>query len=490
MNFITLAFFIFLAVAALVHYILPRIARAAWLLCCSYVFYLYDPANAGYLVLLCAATLVTWGAGLVLERVQRPAARKAVLAVCVAVCIGSLGFYKYAGMVTQWLNGLWGLFGQKDAFTAPSFAVPLGISYFSFMALGYAIDVYRGKPAEHNVVHYALFVSFFPCIVTGPIERGEHILPQLASPAPFEYGRFCGGMFRILWGLFKKLVVADNIGVIVASVYGSVTQEAYTGPVFLLASVLFAYQLYCDFSACTDIAIGAGEMFGIRLMENFHRPLAAHSFTDLWRRWHISLTNWFRDYLYIPLGGNRKGKFRQYLNQIIVFLTSGLWHGASLTFVVWGLLNGIYMCIGKATAPWRRKMEKYNPLYCTRPTRAFFKVVCTYLLFTSCIVFFRAASFEDAAWVYSHLFTGWGAIFTDFEAFREVLVTIGFDLKMTLTLLVGLAFTEGLEAFGVPMHEFIRRYPLVLRWLLYYALAGMILFCGAFGKSAFIYQNF
>ena len=172
MNFITLAFFIFLAVAALVYYILPRIARAAWLLCCSYVFYLYDPANAGYIVLLCAATLATWGASLVLERAQRPAARKAVLAVCVAVCIGSLGFYKYAGMVTQWLNGLWGLFGQKDAFTAPGFAVPLGISYFAFMALGSAIDVYRGKPAEHNIVHYALFVSFFPCIVTGPIERG------------------------------------------------------------------------------------------------------------------------------------------------------------------------------------------------------------------------------------------------------------------------------------------------------------------------------
>ena len=234
MNFITLAFFIFLAVAALVYYILPRIARAAWLLCCSYVFYLYDPANAGYIVLLCAATLATWGAGLVLERAQRPAARKAVLAVCVAVCIGSLGFYKYAGMVTQWLNGLWGLFGQKDAFTAPGFAVPLGISYFAFMALGYAIDVYRGKPAEHNIVHYALFVSFFPCIVTGPIERGEHILPQLASPAPFEYGRFCGGMFRILWGLFKKLVVADNIGVIVAAVYGNVGHEAFCQVLFAI----------------------------------------------------------------------------------------------------------------------------------------------------------------------------------------------------------------------------------------------------------------
>ena len=347
MNFITLAFFIFLAVAALVYYILPRIARAAWLLCCSYVFYLYDPANAGYLVLLCAATLVTWGAGLVLERVQRPAARKAVLAVCVAVCIGSLGFYKYAGMVTQWLNGLWGLFGQKDAFTAPSFAVPLGISYFSFMALGYAIDVYRGKPAEHNVVHYALFVSFFPCIVTGPIERGEHILPQLASPAPFEYGRFCGGMFRILWGLFKKLVVADNIGVIVASVYGSVTQEAYTGPVFLLASVLFAYQLYCDFSACTDIAIGAGEMFGIRLMENFHRPLAAHSFTDLWRRWHISLTNWFRDYLYIPLGGNRCSKGRWIFNLFVVWAATGIWHGASWNYVIWGLYFFVLLLVEK-----------------------------------------------------------------------------------------------------------------------------------------------
>ncbi len=200
-------------------------------------------------------------------------------------------------------------------------------------------------------------------------------------------------------------------------------------------------------------------------MENFRRPLAAHSFTELWRRWHISLTNWFRDYLYIPLGGNRKGKFRQYLNQIIVFLTSGLWHGASLTFVVWGLLNGIYMCVGKPLQAGAKGGKNTTRFTAQGPRVPFFKVACTYLLFTSCIVFFRAATFEDAAWIYGHLFTGWGAMFTDFEAFREVLVTIGFDLKMTLTLLVGLAFTEGLEAFGVPMHEFIRRYPLVLRWL-------------------------
>ena len=497
MNFITLAFFIFLAVAALVYYILPRIARAAWLLCCSYVFYLYDPANAGYLVLLCAATLVTWGAGLVLERVQRPAARKAVLAVCVAVCIGSLGFYKYAGMVTQWLNGLWGLFGQKDAFTAPSFAVPLGISYFSFMALGYAIDVYRGKPAEHNVVHYALFVSFFPCIVTGPIERGEHILPQLASPAPFEYGRFCGGMFRILWGLFKKLVVADNIGVIVASVYGSVTQEAYTGPVFLLASVLFAYQLYCDFSACTDIAIGAGEMFGIRLMENFHRPLAAHSFTDLWRRWHISLTSWFRDYLYIPLGGNRRGKARQYINQLVVFLVSGLWHGASLSMVVWGLLNGVYLCVGKATQDARRKLTRHNPLYHFTPVRRIFQTAVTYLLFTSCIIFFRSSEvFEgskgiaDALYIYGHLFSGWGKLFTAPDAIGRALVSIGLSVQTALVLAVSILVVETLESVQEPVNRTIRKVPIFLRWPLYYALVLGMLFFGSFANSGSIYGRF
>ena len=506
MNFITLAFFIFLAVAALVYYILPRIARAAWLLCCSYVFYLYDPANAGYLVLLCAATLVTWGAGLVLERVQRPAARKAVLAVCVAVCIGSLGFYKYAGMVTQWLNGLWGLFGQKDAFTAPSFAVPLGISYFSFMALGYAIDVYRGKPAEHNVVHYALFVSFFPCIVTGPIERGEHILPQLASPAPFEYGRFCGGMFRILWGLFKKLVVADNIGVIVASVYGSVTQEAYTGPVFLLASVLFAYQLYCDFSACTDIAIGAGEMFGIRLMENFHRPLAAHSFTDIWRRWHISLTNWFRDYLYIPLGGNRKGKFRQYLNQIIVFLTSGLWHGASLTFVVWGLLQASYRLGEELLHRRLGKPKKKAPARVLWAKRA-----GVFVLWCVSMVFFRVGSSPAAAPLtvgdaFAYLgrcFMGWGP--ARFASELYAAASDGFYANAIMVaayygfvaLVLALAFyldTRRAFAFKNKPSEICLANE-KHRWAVYYALviallAGYIMQSGGFGTVSFAYANF
>jgi D-alanyl-lipoteichoic acid acyltransferase DltB (MBOAT superfamily) len=317
------------------------------------------------------------------------------------------------------------------------------------------------------------------------------MLPQIHNLPAFDYNRFTGGMFRILWGFFKKLVISDTLGGIISAVYSNVHYEAYTGPVLLTVSLLFSYRLYCDFSACTDIAIGAGAMFGIDVMENFRRPLAATSFIDLWRRWHISLTSWFRDYLYIPLGGNRKGKARQWFNQIFVFLVSGLWHGASMAFLVWGALNGLYLGIGKATQNMRKKLARYNPLYRFKPVRKALQCAITYVLFSSCLVFFLVGMYDggsmsDALYVYMHFFSGWDALA---EA-RTTLVSLGFDFTTTIVLIAAFLIVEGLEFFEIPMHKLIRRIPLLLRWPLYYALCLGILFFGAFGQSSFIYQQY
>ncbi|WP_367925151.1 MBOAT family protein [uncultured Ruthenibacterium sp.] len=491
MNFISLAFLLFLLGACLVYFILPKAARTGWLLVCSYLFYLYDPTNAGFLPVLMSATLITYGTGLVLERFEKPIVRKLCLAFSAVCCMGVLAFYKYFSFLAEISSQLFGLFGQKLHVPAFSLAVPLGISYFTFAALGYVIDVYRGARAEKNLFHYALFVSFFPCIMTGPISRADRMLPQFREEHTFEYNRVTGGMFRILWGFFKKLVIADTIGGIVSTIFSNLHYADYTGPVLLIASLLFSYQLYCDFSACTDIAIGAGAIFGIDVMENFRRPLASSSFIELWRRWHISLTSWFRDYLYIPLGGNRKGKLRQNLNQIIVFLISGLWHGASLSYLVWGLLNGVYLCIGKATQTLRRRIEVYNPLYFFSPLRKCIQVCITYLLFTSCIVFFAVGTYSngilsEALYVYTHLFTGWDLL----SLLPATLTTLGFDQTTTLVLLFSFVLVEGLESFQIPMQKLIRRIPFPIRWPLYYSLVLLILFFGAFGQSSFIYQQY
>ena len=491
MNFISLAFLLFLLGACLVYFVLPKAARTGWLLIGSYLFYLYDPSNAGFVSVLLAATFITFAADLILEKLQKPSLRRLCLAFSALACMGVLAFYKYFSFLGEIASDLFSLFGGKLHIPAFSLAVPLGISYFTFAALGYVIDVYRGEPAERNFLDYALFVSFFPCLVTGPICRAGRMLPQFREEHSFDYNRVTGGMFRILWGFFKKLVLADTVGAIVSTVYSNLYYADYTGPVLLLASLLFSYQLYCDFSACTDIAIGAGAIFGIDVAENFQRPLASTSFVELWRRWHISLTSWFRDYLYIPLGGNRKGKFRQYLNQIIVFLVSGLWHGASLAYLVWGLLNGLYLCVGKATQALRRRVETYNPLYFFAPVRKLIKIFITYLLFTSCIVFFMVGTYRggvlsDALYVYGHLLTGWDAL----SALPNTLVALGFDRSTTLVLIFGVILVESLEGFRIPMQTLIRKVPIFIRWPLYYSLVLLILFFGAFGQSSFIYQQY
>ncbi|MEG1381077.1 MAG: MBOAT family O-acyltransferase [Ruthenibacterium sp.] len=495
MNFISLAFFVFLASACLVYFVLPKAVRTFWLLACSYLFYLYNPQNAGFIVLLLGTSAITYLGAILLDVLHEKSIwlRRGILFLALLACLGSLVYYKYTGFLSELFSGLLLQFGVRT--TPPKFdiAVPLGISYFTFMAMGYLLDVHRGKnKAERNFLYVALFLSFFPCIVAGPIERADHLLPQFQKQHTFDYNRVAGGLFRVAWGCFKKLVIANTIGGIVHTVYKYMGR--YDGPTLLLASLLFSYQLYIDFSALSDIAIGSGAVFGFTIMENFKRPLAASTFSDLWRRWHISLSSWFRDYIYIPLGGNRKGKLRAHANQLIVFAISGLWHGASIGYLIWGLLNGVYLCIGKETAAIRAKINARNPLYKLTFIRNFIGACITYLLFTSCIVFFcaeiNAGGVSDALYVYTHLFTGWDVLFVNWSGFVKTLVALGFNNVTTFVLLGSVFVVEGMEYVQTPMNKLIRQIPMILRWALYYALILMIGFFGVFGQSSFIYQKY
>lgn len=493
-SYFAVAFLVFFVGVCLVYFVLPTAVRPFWLLVCSYLFYVSEPQNAGFVVLLAGASALTYAAALLLQRLRQTWARRLCLAATLVLCFSSLLYYKYFDFLGELFAGA---LGQQSA-GGTGLLAPVGISYFTFAAAGYVIDIYRGKyRAETNFFWYALFVGFFPCIVTGPIERAPHLLAQLKEPQKFSYPRVAGGLFRILWGFFKKFVIANTLGGIVDAVYGNLHYRGYTGPVLLVASLLYTYQLYCDFSAGCDVALGAGTVLGFTLTENFDRPLRATSFIGLWRRWHISLTSWFRDYLYIPLGGNRKGALRQNLNQLLVFLVSGLWHGASLSMAVWGLLNGAYLCIGKATQNARTRLARRNPLYRFRPVKRVIQCVIVYLLFTSCIVFFRASEvfpgsegLADALYLYGHLFTGWDKLFAASASVWRVFASIGLDVQTLAVLGFGVALVETLESVREPVSRVIRKVPIVLRWPLYYVLCLAMLFFGSFANSGSIYGRF
>lgn len=481
MDFISFAYMLFLAVAAVCYYILPKAARPFWMLACSYTFYWYDSHNPVFVAVLIAMTAVTFGTGLLLSHMpkERIVPRRLVLAAALCLCFGCLILYKYSRL----------LFG-----TAFSLAVPLGISYFTFQATGYLIDMYRLKyPAERNFLYYALFVGFFPSLIAGPIERASNMLPQFKKMRAFDYSGVSGGLFRVLWGFFKKLVIANALVGIVRPVYARI--ENYPGPMLLLVALLFSLELYMDFSALSDIAIGTGAVFGFTMMENFENPLAARSFTDLWRRWHISLSSWFRDYLYFPLGGNRKGRWRTDLNQIIVFTVCGLWHGAAVGYLCWGLLTGLLLCFGKETAAFRTRLQRGNPLYQWKPLAHFWQMCGTYLTFSFTLIFFAAQLYApaDEAWLAGFsllggLFSEWGALFDG--TMTRLLAVVGFEGTAAWVLVGGIVLIFALEYLRIPVNKLIRRVPIFLRWPLYYALVLAIYFFGDFGVSGFVYQAY
>ncbi len=391
MNFNSPEFLVFLPVVFALHWRLPHRFRWVLLLAASWLFYFRWNLWAGFL--LVGVTLVSWLCAGRIARAPSKRARTALLIAALAVCLGCLAVFKYAGFLAS-------LAGLKLSLRI---LLPVGISFYTFQTLSYVIDVYRGRmEAERHFGYYALFVAFFPQLVAGPIERPERLLPQLKEPREFSARDLSAGGWLLLEGYFKKIVIADSLAPFVDRVYASPGEAL--GPEVALATALFGIQIYCDFSGYSDIARGAAKLLGIDLTENFRRPYAAQTERDFWRRWHVSLTGWFTDYVYIPLGGSRRGLPRRLANILAVFLLSGLWHGAGWTFVVWGLIHGLYQAGGVLL---ERRKGAPSRVGAVLPVLA---RVRTFLLVTFPWLFFRAASLGDAFVLLSRLPAGWDGL--------------------------------------------------------------------------------
>ena len=348
-------------------------------------YYFYASWNFSYSLLILTSTVITYFCALLVEK-EVFGKKRLWLFLSLLLNLSILFFYKY-------FNFTFGLIGSLTGFDLPSLNIllPVGISFYTFQAIGYTIDVYRGNIApEKNFIDYAVFVSFFPQLVAGPIERSTSLLPQIKEKRKFKISNIRDGFLPILAGLFKKIVIADWLAVVVNTVYSG---KDFNGVYYIIATICFAFQIYCDFSAYTDIATGSAKLFGIDLSINFRAPYFADSVKDFWRRWHISLSSWFKDYLYFPLGGNRVSKFRASINILIVFAISGLWHGAALTFIIWGLLNGIYQVFGMF-------FKKFTNIRFLKP----FRILITFILICFSWIFFRAENLAQAFSIISEMF--------------------------------------------------------------------------------------
>lgn len=341
MLFNSLNFLIFFPIVLFIYYIVPKKMKQFWLLAASYYFYMCW--NAKYIVLMLFSTIITYVSGLIIEKIKSNSwsiekkifYKKVSVAVSFFLNLMVLFYFKYINFALGTLKAMLHIVNVDLSVPAFDIMLPVGISFYTFQALSYTVDVYRGDIyAEKNFFRYALFVSFFPQLVAGPIERSKNLLKQLAIPKKFNFDSAKEGCLLMIWGYFLKIVLADRIAIFVDVVYNDF--EKFGGYYLIVATLLFAIQIYCDFGGYSVIAIGAAKILGIDLMENFNTPYLSKSVSEFWRRWHISLSSWFKDYLYIPLGGNRKSRLRKNINLMIVFLVSGLWHGADWSFVIWG----------------------------------------------------------------------------------------------------------------------------------------------------------
>lgn len=495
MVFNSVDFLIFFPVVCLVTFLLPKRVKNVWLLLASYYFYM--SWNPKYALLILASTVITYLSGLLIgwagtkEERRARALKRLFLALSFASNLLILGVFKYLGFFLATFSRVLGVIGVTFKTPVLDILLPVGISFYTFQALSYTADVYTGKAApRRNFITYALFVSFFPQLVAGPIERSDHLLEQLERPARFDYLRIRAGLLRMLWGMFQKVVVADRLAILVDTVFAA----PFTAPgsAVALAAVFFYIQIYCDFGGYSNIAIGAAQVLGVELTENFRQPLFAVSIRDFWRRWHISLSTWFRDYVYIPLGGSRRGRARKALNTLVVFLLSGLWHGAQWHFVLWGLLHGVYQCVGDLTEGIRRRLRAALRIREGGVLHRLAAIPVTFVLVTLAFVVFRAGSVSEALAMLR-------AVFTDFHASALAaggLYSLGLDAKDFTVVLctVGALLAVDLVNERRPAGALLERQLLPVRWVAYLTLIFTILIFGVYGPgveaTGFIYFAF
>lgn len=469
-------FLCFFPAVALVYYVIPRRVRYIWLLAASYYFYM--SWNVKHVLFLLAVTVLTYFCGILLDRTNRSGrpddkkrtVNKRWMVLCALPVLGLLIFFK--------------LIPEKDVL------MPLGISFYTFQSVGYVIDVFRGKsPAEKNFLKYALFVSFFPTLTSGPIERSDHLLRQIREENRFDLDNIKTGLCLMLWGYFLKLVMADRIAIFVNAVFAKETGGLYA----VIAIMLFGVQLYCDFMGYSVLAMGAARVMGFWVIDNFKAPYMAVSVADFWRRWHISLTSWFRDYLYIPLGGSRKGVIRKYANIMIVFFVSGLWHGTGWKYIIWGGMNGAYQVIGDILGPLRRRLEGCLPRKGKSALYRVFCTVATFLLIDYSHLFFRAESARSALRITGKMFTefSWSTL-TDGS-----LYTFGlgkYEFWFVLLTIVFLAVVDLIHDKGYFVLELIQKVHWGVRSCICAALFMAVIIFGIYGVNydvgTFIYFAF
>ncbi len=489
MLFNSLQYLIYLPIVVGLYYLFPH--RWRWLLLLVASYYFYMCWKAEYAILLLISTGVAYAAGLGLSRAQNPQARKLIVWGCVTVLLGILFGFKYFNFATASLRGL--CLAWKIPVTLPysNLLLPIGISFYTFQKISYVVDVFHGKvKAERHFGIFAVYSCFFPQLVAGPIERPQHLLPQFYERHEFTYERAVSGLWLILWGFFKKVAVADRLAILVKAVYGD--PHSFSGLPLLVATVGFAFQIYCDFSGYTDIAIGSARLLGFDLMANFRQPYFSQSIPEFWRRWHISLSTWFRDYVYIPLGGNRVVKWRWYYNLFITFFVSGLWHGANWTFAAWGALHGGYMVVDSFVGPVRERWRNRLGVGLLQTGFDGLNVGLTFALVTVAWIAFRASNFGDGWYILTHLLAGarhWLDLGADSIQFR------GMGLRpedlMYAVAFVGLVVLYDLIDSHCPMWELLRAQPQVVRWAVCYAVLIMVLFFGPYNQAQnFIYFQF
>ena len=495
MVFNSMEFLIFFPIVVLIYYIIPLKYRYIWLLISSYYF--YYTCSFKYVVLLMGTTLITYGCGRMLDNIhekdtdcKRVVFGKIILGICIVTNLAPLFLYKYLDFFLINVNKVINV--ENSPLWELNLLLPVGISFYTFQALGYVIDVYRGDiRAEKNILKYGLFVSFFPLILSGPIERAKNMLHQIDNPSRFHAENARAGLLSIAWGLFLKIVAADRIANHINPVFADYIQ--YDGMVLLMASILFAFQIYCDFQGYSQMAIGVAQVLGYRVKSNFAAPYMAFSIQDFWRRWHISLTSWFRDYLYISLGGNRKGKLRKYINNMIVFLISGLWHGAGWKFVVWGGLNGAFIVLEDMTKEIRKWIcEKTGIKTDTTAVRIWNRFV-TFILVDLCWIFFNANSLGDGISIIKKIVCDFRIRYFFTEEFWLNFGTIENFAIMAISLLIVFIIDKAVYQ-GIDVKQTILNQQIVVRWGLYLTMILIILFWGVYGEeyvqTQFIYFQF
>lgn len=476
MIFNSIPFIIFFPIVVILYYLCPKKIRYIWLLLCSYFFYMTQSSD--FVALLLLTTITTYLAGIAICKVNSITLKKVFIGITFVLNVGIIVYMKYTNFFLE-------MFGSKERF---NLFVPIGISFYTLQALSYIMDCYRGKISPmYNIARYALYVSFFPTLLSGPINRSYDLMPELTCTNKLELDNVKQGMQKMLWGYFLKLVIAARLTILVDTVYQN--PDEYSSVSLVLAAISFLFMLYCDFEGYSLIAIGASKILGINMRDNFRQPFYSTSMSELWRRWHISLSTWLREYLYFPLGGNRKGTARKYINTMIVMFVSGIWHGANYTFFVWGILNGLFLVVGSALKDRRDQLATAIGLAERAKLRTVLQRIGVYILYGFSMIFFANDSLAGACSVIRGIVTRISikSVLTG-ELFSLGLGT--FNLLFVIVLAVFVMVVDGLcNRRQCDITGLMKTTPTYIRWIAYLTIVVLILFSSNLSGTEFIYSK-